>query len=83
MPAGSNLEHDDYLENILDQSNLTRVLLKPGTRNPRTQDDPVPGAAGLRHGGRWCSSMCRGHPVECGRAFVRRGRHSVFRLAKL
>lgn len=34
-PAGSKLEHDEYMDQLLDHSKKVRVLLKPGTRNPR------------------------------------------------
>ena len=34
-PAGPKMEHDDYVEKLLDQNKKIRVLLKPGTRNPR------------------------------------------------
>ena len=36
VPAvGSNVEHDEYVGNILDQNDPHRVLLKPATRKPR------------------------------------------------
>ena len=34
-PAGPKMEHDDYVENLLDHNKKIRVVLKPGTRNPR------------------------------------------------
>ena len=34
-PPGPKMEHDTYVEMLLEQNKKIRVLLKPGTRNPR------------------------------------------------